>query len=134
MTKKGKFKSKGSEILRSPSVPNTMGDFLDLEGKADVKSHKYSDVNMQLAQNAIAQNHISTKTHKNWHGNPQSTTSSAEELTRLHVHIRKDLADALFEEVFRRKTDRSVPNKNATQRVVIEQALTSFFQSQTKSK
>jgi hypothetical protein len=53
-------------------------------------------------------------------------------VTRLHVHIRKDLADALFQEVFRRKTDGSVPNKNSTQRVIIEQALEAYFNKTKK--
>jgi|PlaIllAssembly_1097288.scaffolds.fasta_scaffold203357_2 hypothetical protein len=138
MTKKGRFKSMGAEILDSKQRPATMGDFLELNKKADATVVRNSQANVSMPNSAIAQNRISPPTHPsalqpeiNKPGLSNKSTGS-ERVTRLHVHIRKDLADALFQEVFRRKTDGSVPNKNSTQRVIIEQALEAYFNKTKK--
>jgi len=132
MKKKGKFKVKGSEILGSTLTPNTMGDLLDLPEKTDAQSSEESGAIASIPKTVFAQNRIAS--------NPQSAPTPVdkdtgpEDLTRLHVHIRKDLADTLLDEVFRRKKDSTVPNKDATQRVVIEQALEAFFDRNQDSR
>ena len=50
-----------------------------------------------------------------------------EKIERLHVHIRKDIADRLLEMVFKRKCDRKMKKHRATQRVIIEEALEEYF-------
>ncbi len=138
MTKKGRFKSMGAEILDSKQRPATMGDFLELNKKTEVTVVRDSHANVCMPNFAIAQNRISPPTHPsalqpeiNKPGLSNKSTDS-ERVTRLHVHIRKDLADALFQEVFRRKTDGSLLNKNSTQRVIIEQALEAYFNKTKK--
>ena len=133
MTRKGRFKSMGAGILDSKQRPATMGDFLELNKKTDATVVRDSHPSVSIPNSAIAQSRISPPTRPSAL-QPEinklglsNKPSGSERVTRLHVHIRKDLADALFQEVFRRKTDGSVPNKNSTQRVIIEQALEAYF-------
>lgn len=123
----------GAEILDSKKRPNTMGDFLELNKKTDATVARDSHANVSMPNSAIAQNHMAATAHGLLKA-PSSVTlqepsgpTDPDDVTRLHVHIRRDLADRLFEEVFRRKRDRSLPNKNSTQRVIIEQALEAYF-------
>ncbi len=129
MTQKGRFKAMGAEILDSKQRPGTMGDFLELNKKTDATVARDSHANVCMPNFAIAQNRISPPTHPSA---LQPEINKSERVTRLHVHIRKDLADALFQEVFRRKTDGSLLNKNSTQRVIIEQALEAYFNKTKK--
>lgn len=110
-----------------------MGDFLELTEKEGAIIHGKSDTNGTMRRPAQTQDHISTKPYSVQAPNktaiakvPEPTPDSME-LTRLHIHVRKALADALLEEVFTRKRDPSVPNKLATQRVIIEQALETYL-------
>ena len=128
----------GAEILDSKQRPATMGDFLELNKKTDATVVLDSYANVSMPYSAIAQNRISPPTRPSAL-QPEikkpclsNKPTGSERVTRLHVHIRKDLADALFQEVFRRKTDGSVPNKNSTQRVIIEQALEAYFNKTKK--
>jgi hypothetical protein len=89
-----------------------------------------------IAQNyksANTQIHTSPKTktrkiHANFKNESfESNCLTSDKIERLHVHIRKDLADALLEMVFRRKCDRKRKKNQATQRVIIEEALEEYF-------
>ena len=133
MRKKGEFKSKGAQILAAGKRPDNMGDFLELNPKTDATVARDTRANAPILKSANAQSCISPpppplvrppKTHQ---ADPSDTSDGSKTVTRLHVHIRKDLADALFQEVFRRKTDASVSSKKATQRVIIEQALEGYL-------
>jgi hypothetical protein len=63
MTKKGRFKSMGAEILDSKQRPGTMGDFLELNKKTDATVARDSHANVSMPNSAIAQNRISPPTH-----------------------------------------------------------------------
>ena len=132
---KGKFKSKGESILKGPLAgPKSMKEFLSPPGElvSSAQGHNVSFV--QRRNGTLAQNHSSTLSdQKLIHGDTTSVTNKqadivAEEISRLHVHIRKDLADKLIEAVFNRKRDRSFQRKDATQRFIIEQALETWFE------
>jgi hypothetical protein len=118
--KKDKFKKKGQSILNS--APNSMKDFL--------KDQK----DTQLQKDAIAQLHKTTKPQKHKSANVQSrnytesqnadgSERDTDKLERIHVQIRKDLADKLIEMVYVRKRE----GKKATHRRIIEQALEEYF-------
>ena len=46
---------------------------------------------------------------------------------RLHCFIRGNLADWIDDEILRRKKDRSISNKSASKRAIVEDALVTFF-------
>ena len=50
-----------------------------------------------------------------------------EAVERIHVQIRKDLADKLIKMVYARKREGKVKKRNASQRQIIEQALEEYF-------
>ena len=117
--KKDKFKKMGQSILNS--APNSMKDFL--EDQKDT----------QMQKDTIAKSNKTTKPQKHKSANVQSrnyTESSNgserdnDKLERIHVQIRKDLADKLIEMVYVRKRE----GKKATQRHIIEQALEEYFE------
>ena len=54
------------------------------------------------------------------------------EPVRIHVHIRKALADRLLEETYQRKRSSRISKKEATQRAIIEQALEDYFSKNDK--
>jgi hypothetical protein len=117
--KKDRFKLKGQSILSSR--PNSMKDFL--EDQKDT----------QMQKDTIAKSNKTTKPQKHKSANVQSrnyTESSNgserdnDKLERIHVQIRKDLADKLIEMVYVRKRE----GKKATQRHIIEQALEEYFE------
>jgi LPS O-antigen subunit length determinant protein (WzzB/FepE family) len=120
MKKKDRFKQKGQNILNSR--PSSMRDFL--EDQKDTQMHK----------DAITQLHKTTKPQKHKSANVQSCNYTESQnadgserdndrLERIHVQIRKDLADKLIEMVYVRKRE----GKKATQRHIIEQALKEYF-------
>ena len=99
-----------------------MRDFL--EDQKDTQMHK----------DAITQLHKTTKPQKHKSANVQSCNYTESQnadgserdndrLERIHVQIRKDLADKLIEMVYVRKRE----GKKATQRHIIEQALKEYF-------
>lgn len=117
----GKFKSKVENILRPK--PGSMEEFIN-----DTKKHK--DTTPQLHESTDAQrgksaddnffqdiNHQMHKTIK-----AQSHNSC-----RLHIQIRQDLVDRLLDMVFKRKLDPKIKNRDASQRVIIEEALEFYF-------
>ncbi len=120
----GKFKSKAAIILSNQkSRPDSMEDFLkntqlhksttaQLHDNTEPKSHNFT--NEDLPKPTNYQLHRTAKTQK-------------EELGRLHVQIRQDLIEKLLDTVFKRKRDRKIKNRNATQRAVIEEALEMYF-------
>ena len=118
--KKDKFKKKGQSILNS--APNSMKDFL--EDQKDT----------QMQKDTIAKSNKTTKPQKHKSANVQSRNYTESQnadgserdnskLERIHVQIRKDLADKLIEMVYVRKRE----GKKATQRHIIEQALKEYF-------
>jgi hypothetical protein len=133
---KGKFKSKGVNFLKcSPAGPKSMTEFLAHPEEMDTLDHRSNMANTKRHNGTPAQKHPFRPS-----GQPQvpddsrSVTNQIEdqdpnEIARIHVHIRKDLADKLVEAVFNRKRDRSYQRKDATQRVIIEQALEKWFEN-----
>ena len=73
------------------------------------KPQKHSDAKTQMRKDTIAQN-----------CKPEALLDAVE---RIHVQIRKDLADRLIQMVYSRKLSK----KRASQRSIIEQALEEFF-------
>lgn len=139
--KKGKFKSKGADILKNLRLPGSMKDFLEdrpLAGKSeqnrsgiDNELSKPSDAGLienpnpqsQESSNAQTQNDTFEQIHIN-------TNARKEQLERLHLQIRKDLADKLYEAVFKRKREqknKGNKRKEATQRAIVEEALGKYF-------
>ena len=136
---KGKFKSKGASILKAKkSDPDSMTEFLEDPTSQKTAGRSSAGPDAQNHNNAIAQTHTSAKakTHKTHANNTtealESNQPTPENIERLHVHIRKDLADRLLEMVFKRKCDQKVKKKEATQRVIIEEALEEYFSIHTK--
>ena len=136
---KKKFKSKGASILKPiKSGSESMKEFL-LDQPAKTTTDKSgAGINTQNHKSAIAQTHsfAKAKTHKTPTDDETETSepdrSPAEKIERLHVHIRKDLADRLLEMVFKRKCDHKVKKNQATQRVIIEEALDEYFSNHNK--
>ena len=136
---KGKFKSKGASILKARRLsPESMTEFLKeptIRPPAGLSS-VYPDA--QNHKNVIAQEHIPAKaTIRKVNADIksekfESNRPTSEKFERLHVHIRKDLADELLEMVFKRKCDRKMKKHQATQRVTIEEALEEYFSNQNK--
>lgn len=75
---------------------------------------------MQKHKYAPVQNHNYTSTHNSKEPNQDT---GPEEVERIHVQIRKDLADKLFGQIYALKRE----GKKATQRHIIEQALEQYF-------
>ena len=132
---KGRFKSKGESILKGPSVgPKSIKEFLSPPEELTSSAQLHNDSFVQRRNGTLAQNHSCTLSDQtSIHSDETSVNDkqadlAAEEISRLHVHIRKDLADKLMEAVFIRKRDRSFQRKDATQRFIIEQALETWFE------
>jgi hypothetical protein len=70
-----------------------------------------------------------TKTQISSDENKNSVTENIEPeaVERIHVQIRKDLADQLIEMVYARKREGKVKKREASQRYIIEQALKEYF-------
>ena len=118
MKKKDRFKQKGQNILNSR--PSSMRDFL--EDPKDAQMHKGAIA--QLHKISKPQKHKSADVQNlNYTQNSNGTERDNDKLERIHVQIRKDLADKLIEMVYVRKRQ----GKKATQRHIIEQALKEYF-------
>ena len=133
--KTGKFKSKGSNILKAQKAgPNSMNEFL--EDKPAKTAQIQKDSVAQLCKTTDPQNHNftsmqnrnNTKTQTS-DENKSSTTKNIEPeaVERIHVQIRKNLADKIIEMVYARKREGKVKKRNASQRQIIEQALEEYF-------
>jgi glutamyl-tRNA reductase len=107
--KRERFKQKGQSIL---SGPNSMKDFL--EEQKDTQMHKTIKPQKHKSPNVKSRNYT-----QDLNGCEQDN----DKLERIHVQIRKDLADKLIEMVYVRKRQ----GKKGTQRHIIEQALEEYF-------
>ncbi len=116
---KGKFKSKGASILKAS--PKSMKEFLN-----DGSNDEILENNTHIHKNTIAQNHNSIE-QQNEVGHYEESCNNSNEIARIHVHIRKELADKMFDLVFRRKRNRQYSKGTATQKAIIEEALEDFF-------
>ncbi len=132
----GKFKSKGSNILKAQKTgPSSMNEFL--EDKPSKAAQIQKDSVTQLCKTTDPQNHNftsvqnrnDTKTQTSDDETKDSATKNVEPeaVERIHVQIRKDLADKLIEMVYERKREGKVKKRNASQRQIIEQALEEYF-------
>ena len=112
-----------------------MNEFL--EDKPAKTAQIQKDSVAQLCKTTDPRNHNFTSVQNRNDTNTQ--TSSAENkytainnfepeaVERIHVQIRKDLADKLIEMVYARKREGKVKKRNASQRQIIEQALEEYF-------
>ena len=104
--KTDKFRSKGKNILSGQDVrPNSVEDFLN--DSPDVYLHK----------SPFTQKQNSSNTQTRWQEN----------LGRIHIQIRQDLAETLLKLVYKRKSDPNIKGRRATQRGIIEEALESYL-------
>ena len=119
-----KFKSKAEKILkREESGPNRMEDFLK-----NTQLHKSTTTDLHNNTNAQIQNSTNEHSPKSTNNQMHMTSKvQGEELGRLHIQIRQELIEKLLDTVFKRKRDRKVQNRKATQRAVIEEALEMYF-------
>jgi len=128
MNRKNKFKEKGSDILKDrQSEPKSMKEFIAHSESLTLPDRTRQGANAQIHQNTYTQNHNLTKI-RNRPDDLMEEESGSEEIARLHVHIRKDLADKLLETVFIHKRDKKIKRKQATQRAIIEKALEAYFE------
>ena len=91
----------------------------------------------QLCKTTDPQNHNFTSVQTRNDANTQissdenkySATKNVEPeaVERIHVQIRKDLADKLIEMVYARKREGKLAKRKASQRQIIEQALEEYF-------
>jgi len=91
----------------------------------------------QLCKTTDPQNHNLTSVQTRNDANTQissdenkySATKNVEPeaVERIHVQIRKDLADKLIEMVYARKREGKLAKRKASQRYIIEQALEEYF-------
>ena len=131
----GKFKSKGSNILKAQKAgPSSMNEFLEDNPEKIAQIQKDSVTQLckttdsQNNNFTSAQNRNDTKTQtpdENKYSAPKNMEPEAVE--RIHVQIRKDLADKLIEMVYARKREGKVKKRKASQRQIIEQALEEYF-------
>ena len=94
------------------------GSIAQLCKNTDPQNHNLT--NVQNRNDAITQ--ISSE-------NKDSETKNVkpEAVERIHVQIRKDLADKLIEMVYSRKREGKLAKRKASQRHIIEQALEEYF-------
>ena len=131
----GKFKSKGSNILKAQKAgPKSMNEFIEDKPAKTAQIQKGSVA--QLCKSTDPQNHNftsvqnrnNTKTQTSDENKSSATKNiEPEAVERIHVQIRKDLADKLIEMVYARKREGKVKKRNASQRQIIEQALEEYF-------
>jgi hypothetical protein len=119
-----KFKSKAASILSNQNLgPDSMEDFLK-----NTQKRKSTNTNLQETTNPQNHNPTNEQSPKATNGQIHKTSiDRKEELDRLHIQIRQDLMEKLLDTVFKRKRDRKIKNRNATQRAIIEQALEMYF-------
>ena len=137
----GRFKSKGTSILHTgKDRPDSMHEFLR---EADERPKSMDDkicINLQKNRDEIAKIRKNTLAHKQQYVNTQnlaeknepslSRDTESETVERIHVQIRKELADKLLELVYARKREGKLKKSNATQRHIIEQALEEYFEKE----
>ena len=132
----GKFKSKGSNILKAQKAgPSSMNEFL--EDIPEKTAQLQEDSVAQLHKTTDPQNHNFTSAQNRNDTKPQTLPGEnkysapknlePEAVERIHVQIRKDLADKLIEMVYARKREGKLAKRKASQRQIIEQALEEYF-------
>ena len=138
----GRFKSKGTNILHTgKDKPDSMHEFLLkdnkrrprlLDNETHTNTQSHITTNTQIHKNTLAHNHEYTNTQKLDDETKSSPvkTNEPETLERIHVQIRKDLADKLIEMVYARKREKNLKRRDATQRHIIEQALEEYFEKE----
>jgi hypothetical protein len=119
-TDANKFRLKGEDILKKEtSRPQSINSFLndqkEVQVPSDAQKHKIQEP--QRCRDANPQIHNSTLAQLSKFG------AHVDAVERIHVQIRKDLADRLIKMVYSRKLSK----KRASQRGIIEQALEEFF-------
>jgi hypothetical protein len=121
MTSQDKFTEKGHSILKGSAY--SMRDFI--EDKPS-KGQMHKDTSAQRHSTAKPQIHSEAKPQMCKVTNEQNCKPEAlvDAVERIHVQIRKDLADRLIQMVYSRKLSK----KRASQRSIIEQALEEFFE------
>ena len=119
----GKFKSKAANILEGQkSKPDGMDAFFKntrLHNAANTQLHKTSELKIRNS----TRDGLLIPTN----GQIHITSKAQNELGRIHIQIRQDLIEKLLDRVFKRKRDRKIKNRNATQRAIIEEALEMYF-------
>jgi len=60
---------------------------------------------------------------------PEVTQPAVKQYTRIHIHIRQDLANKMLDVVVQRKKDQKFSKREASQRAIIEEALEYYFKS-----
>lgn len=135
MKPKGKFRSKGSDILKTPSpTPNSIHTFLANDHSLSDVDHNHPLPNSTPHKASSTQKHNPTNTHfhqatsDSGGGDSHPPTLAAGNNIRLHVQIRKELADQLLERVFQLKRRPGSNKKAASQRAIIEAALEAYFE------
>jgi hypothetical protein len=115
-----KFRAKGHSILEGS--PYSMKDFIE-DKPRNAQTHK--DTSAQMHKTAAPQNYsgANTQAHKGPISPNDSSGTTEDAVERIHVQIRKDLADRLIQMVYTRK----LSEKKASQRGIIEQALEEYF-------
>lgn len=113
MKPEDKFRKKGCSILNRSAY--SMKDFIE----DNAQNHTVA----QLRKTSDAQSDISTNQLCSKNTIDQKYSLPDETVERLHVQIRKDLADKLIKLVYMRK----LSEKKASQRRIIEQALEEYF-------
>lgn len=122
-SEKGRFKSMGKTILKQP------GSIGELLGNTTAEELSAGDVHNCNSTKPHMHNSANTQIHKK-RGNEDTQTGNSqpsEEVVRIHVQIRKSLADKLLDIVFVRKRDPQVNKRDASQRHIIEEALADYF-------
>jgi hypothetical protein len=122
MNTANKFKSKGAAILKdSEPRPNSVGEFLN-----DITDGTASDSDLRKPPTTLLHNSFDQQlcpaTHRH------QLTVTGKESARLHIEIRRDLAEKLLDLVYQRKRDPTIRGKAATQRKIIEEALENYFE------
>ena len=106
---KNSFKDKATAMIKSS--PQSMRDLLENNSKSSI-----SNTDGQIHKNPSNEMH-----------NQRKEDEESVKFARFHVHIRQDLADKVFEEVFERKKNKDKIKKEASQRAIIEEALELYF-------
>lgn len=125
--KTGKFKVKGTNILKNRQPPNSMKNFLeDMPTEKSEQNSSGHDVELHNSDYTHPQSPPDTQILKD----TSNHHTCGDNIERLHLHIRKDLADRLCEAVFNRKREsinKGEKRNKATQRAIIEEALAEYF-------
>lgn len=124
----GKFKSKAKNIL-NPN-PRNMENFIkDTQNHNDTIPQIHENTDSQMGKSA--NDHFLQGSNHKMH---KSVKEQNHKTCRLHIQIRQDLADKLLDMVFKRKLDPKIKNRDASQRVIIEEALEGYFKNEAKQK